>query len=203
MRKITVNLLALLLTGLGSSTVYGQKTGILNMQQVILGVDEGKKERGLLEGEIRAKQSELQEQKAMLDKMNREWKEKAPLLSEQARLKKQQEFQEKFVELRNAEMRFQGEIKRREAQATQKIALKVQKIVEEQAKLRKLDIVHETNSSGILYIKDPVDLTKEVIDTYNERHKVASASSKATKSSNTPPSKMDLTKKENKSTKLN
>ena len=73
------------------------KYGVVDMQQVILSVEEGKAARAQLEGEIKAKESELQKQKEELDKMNNEWKNQAALLSEDARMKKQQEFQEKFL----------------------------------------------------------------------------------------------------------
>ena len=80
------------------------KFGVVDMQQVILSVEEGKTARSQLEAEIKAKESELGKQKEELDKMNNEWKNQAALLSEDARMKKQQEFQEKFMTLRNAEM---------------------------------------------------------------------------------------------------
>src|SRR4051794_13175511 len=95
--------------------------GVVDMQQVILSVEEGKAARAALEKEIKAKEAELQKSKEDLDKMNKEWKDQAALLSEDARLKKQQEFQEKFLALRNSEMEFQANIKRKEQKATQQI----------------------------------------------------------------------------------
>ena len=44
--------------------------------------------------------------------MNQDWKTQAALLSEQAKMKKQQEFQQKFMQLRNDEMKFQQTIKK-------------------------------------------------------------------------------------------
>ena len=137
---------------------------VVDMQAVILNVDEGKKARASLEKEIKAKEKELLGRKQELDKMNKDWKEQAPLLSEQARMKKQQEFQQKFMALRNDEMKFQGEIKRKEQLATQKIAVSVGKFVNDLAKNRGYEMVFEANSAGLLYLKNPADLTKEVID---------------------------------------
>lgn len=139
---------------------------VIDMQSVILNVEEGKAARAELEGEIKKKEAEFVKQKAELDKMNEEWKGQAAVLSESARMKKQQEFQEKFLELRNAEMTFQQEIKRREQKATQKIAMGVAKLVEDISKAQGFEAVFETNSAGLLYLKDPVDLTKEVIAAY-------------------------------------
>lgn len=145
------------------------KFGVVDMQQVILTVEEGKQARAALENEIKAKEAELMKAKEELDKMNAEWKNQSALLSEDARLKKQQEFQEKFLSLRNAEMEFQANIKRKEQKATQTIAVKVAQVVDSIARGKKLAAVFETNSAGLLYVDQPVDLTQEVITEYAKR----------------------------------
>ncbi len=145
------------------------KFGVVDMQQVILTVEEGKQARAALETEIKGKETELLKRKEELDKMNKEWKDQAALLSEDARMKKQQEFQEKFLSLRNDEMEFQQSIKRREQKATQQIAVKVAQVVDAMARQRKLAAVFETNSAGLLYLETPVDLTQDVISEYARR----------------------------------
>ena len=154
------------------------KYGVVDMQAVILNVEEGKTARAGLEKEIKDKEKELTKKKEELDKMNEEWKKQAPLLNEQARMTKQQEFQEKFMALRGEEMKFQNEIKGKEGQATQKIAITVTKLVNDLAKDRGLEMVFETNSAGLVYLKDPVDLTKEVVAAFEEESKKSKNSAK-------------------------
>ncbi len=151
----------------------GKKYGVVDMQSIILSVEEGKTARADLEKQIKSKEAEFMKQKDELDKMNNEWKNQASILSEEARMKKQQEFQEKFLALRNAEMEFQNDIKRKEQKATQSIAMKVAGLVEKMAKEKKLEAVFETNSAGLLYLESPADLTKEVIDRYAKDAKPA------------------------------
>lgn len=160
-----------LATGLLAQSALAEagKFGIVDMQQVILSVEEGKTAREALEKEIKAKEAELLKQKEELDKMNKEWKDQGPLLSEEARMKKQQEFQEKFLALRNAEMEFQANIKRKEQKATQQIAVKVAQVVDSIAKSKKLAAVFEANSAGLLYLDAPVDLTQAVITEYGKQ----------------------------------
>lgn len=163
---------AIVIAGLvAKSDVYASsgKYGVVDMQQVILTVEEGKTARAQLETEIKAKEAELNKQKQELDKMNKDWKDQAALLSEDARMKKQQEFQEKFLALRNAEMEFQANIKRKEQKATQQIAAKVAQVVDQIARNKKLVAVFETNSAGLLYLEAPVDLTQEVITEYGKK----------------------------------
>lgn len=151
-----------------AATAPKHRYGVIDMQSVILSVEEGKNARATLEKEIKTKETDLQKQKAELDKLNEDWKKQGALLSEEARMKKQQDFQEKFLALRNSEMEFQSEIKRKEQKATQQIAVKVAQLVEKMAKERNLDAVFETSSAGLLYIDNPVDLTKDVINKYGK-----------------------------------
>ena len=162
--------------GIGTLVAFGAeapKYGVVDMQAVILTVEEGKAARADLEKQIKEKEKELQKSKEELDKMNESWKSQASILSEEARMAKQKEFQEKFLALRNAEMEFQGEIKRKEQKATQAIAVKVAALVEKMAQEKKLTAVFETNSAGLLYLESPVDMTKDVIEKYGKEAKTA------------------------------
>jgi outer membrane protein len=145
--------------------------GVVDIQKVILSVDEGKAARAGLEKEIKAKEKEFITQKKELDKMNKEWTSQAALMSDDAKREKQMEFQEKFMALRNQEMKFQQELKQREAKVTQQIAVKVARMVNDMAKTRAVDIVFEANSSGLIYVKNPVDLTGDVIKLYDKKLK--------------------------------
>lgn len=168
-----------LLAVTGSINAYAAgKHGVIDMQAVILNVGEGKEARASLEKEIKSKEKDMMKEKQSLDKMNEEWKTQSAVLSEAARMKKQQEFQEKFLSLRNQEMEFQQDIKRKEQKATQTIAVKVAKIVEEMAKKKELEVVFEANTAGLLYVKEPVDLTKDVITQFEKTHKVGGAIAK-------------------------
>ena|GEM_PF-454784 len=156
----------------------GGKYAVVDMQAIILNVDEGKLARADLEKQIKEKEKDLMKKKEELDKMNQEWEKQAPLLNEQARMTKQKEFQEKFMSLRNEEMTFQNEIKGKEQAATQKIAVAVSKLVNDMAKQRGVEMVFETNSAGLLYLKDPVDMTKDVIAAFEASSKKGNTAKK-------------------------
>ena len=145
------------------------KYAVIDMQAVILAVDEGKAARAELETEIKKKEVEFKKKQEELDAMNKEWKSQAAVLSESAKYEKQQKFQEKFLEYKNLENAFQGEIKQKEQKATQKIAINVAQMVQELAKEKGYEAVFETNSAGLLFLKDPEDITKEVIGSYSKK----------------------------------
>lgn len=172
----------LLLVG-SQGSAFGELTaskyGVVDMQAVILNVEEGKSARSDLEKEIKSKEADFQKKKEELDKLNKDWQSKAALLTEEARANKQKEFQEKFMQYRNDEMAFRDEIKRKEQKATQGIAIKVAGMVEKMASEKKLEIVFETNSAGLLYVQAPLDMTKEVIDRYTKEKPKTPEKSKA------------------------
>jgi outer membrane protein len=157
-----------------SVNAFAAGFGIVDIQKVILSVEEGKSARANLEKEIKGKEKEFLSQKKDLDKMNKDWKAQAALMTEDARREKQVEFQEKFMALRNQEMKFQQELKKKEAEVTQMIAIKVAKMVNNMAKNKEIDVVFEANSSGLIYVKNPIDLTGDVIKVYDQEAKKVS-----------------------------
>lgn len=152
-----------------SSQALAAKYGIIDMQAVIMNVAEGKAARADLEKKIKSKEVEFNKKREELDKMNKEFQSQSALISEEARINKQKDFQEKFLALRNDEMSFREGIKRDEQKATQWIAAKVEGIVQKMAKDKGLEAVFEINNAGLLYLSQPVDLTKEVIDSYGKK----------------------------------
>lgn len=155
---------------LGCATLaQAAKYGVIDMQAVILNVDDGKAARADLEKKIKAKEAEFNKRRDELDKMNKDWQGQSALMSEEARVNKQKEFQEKFLALRNDEMAFRESVKGDEQKATQAIAAKVEGIVQKLAKEKGLEVVFEVNNAGLLYLSQPTDLTKDVISAYGKK----------------------------------
>ncbi len=171
MKNLTSVVMACVLSAVFATPSFAAKFGIIDMQAVILNVQEGKDARAALEKEIKGKEGEFTKRREELDKMNKDWQGQAALMSEEARMSKQKEFQEKFMSLRNDEGAFRDDVKKKEQKATQGIASKVEVIVQKMSKDKGLEIVFEVNSAGLLYINQPVDLTKEVIDQYSKAGK--------------------------------
>lgn len=179
MKRILVTCLFVASTQLSmTSFAHDEKSasefGVINMQKLILNVEEGKSARKNLEEEIKKKEQDFLKQKNELDELNKSWQSNAALLSNDAKMKKQKEFQEKFMALRNAEMGFQNEIKQKEQQVTQGIAIKAAQIVNDLAKKKHMKIVFEANSSGLVYVDNPIDLTDEVIKEFKQKSTVIS-----------------------------
>ena len=143
------------------------RSGVVDLQRVILTVKDGKTTREQLQKEIQDKEKEFSTKKAELDKLNKEFNDQVSLLSEDAKRRKQQEFQKKYMDFQSAESEFQQLMKQKEMKATQKITEKVSGIVTEMAKTDHFYQVVERQSSGFLYLQDAIDLTDDVISRYD------------------------------------
>ena len=146
-----------------------QKFGVVDLQDVILKVEDGKRAKAQLQKEVDKKEAELKKEKASIEKLGQD--AQAKYLSEDAKLEKQRELQERIVKYQKEGMDFQTELKKKEQEMTQKITQQVSGIVEEISKEKELTAVFELNSSGLLYLKESVNLTDEVIKRYNAKAK--------------------------------
>lgn len=160
-------------SGLAQATVTpttsnGIKVGVVDVQKIILTSEEGKAERTKLENEVKKKETELKGLESKLEAMAKEVQSQAALMTPQAREAKQKEFQTKLQELQTKKMQFGAEVKRKEQEATQKIAKKVALVVENIAKEKNIELVFEANSSGLMFVKNPVDLTADVMKLYTK-----------------------------------
>lgn len=157
------------------------KYAILDMQSVILSVEEGRVARSALEKEFEAKKEEVKKNFEELETMRKDWESKQALLSDQAKMKMQNEFQQKFVALRTKEMKYDQEMKQKEQEATQKIAINVAKLVQSYAKEKKYDAVFEQNTSGLIYVRDPENITSIIIEKYGKASDASKTAKKVEK----------------------
>ncbi len=142
------------------------KVGVLDVQRVILTVEEGKQARQKLEKLVRDKEEEFKKQREQLKKQIQELDSPASLLSKEARMEKEKELEKKKYDLMSAQGQFQEQVKGQEMQATQKIAITASKLSHEIAKKENFDFIFEAGSSGLIYAKNPVDITPRVISAY-------------------------------------
>ncbi|MBC61779.1 MAG: hypothetical protein CMP11_04915 [Zetaproteobacteria bacterium] len=173
MKVQAIRLLLALAVSFCTSGVYANKKsvdsfGVIDMQKVLLTVEEGKVESSRLEKEFREKEVEFKAKKEELDKLTEEYNSQASMLSDEAKMRKQKQIQEMMISFQKDQELVRMDLKRKEFDITQKLALKVAKITQEISKTKNLSLVYEKNNSGIIYAKEAYDLTDEVIEKYNK-----------------------------------
>lgn len=153
-----------------SAFAQSLKVAYVDLQEALNKVDEGKKAKNRLKKDFDKKQKQLDAAQNELMKMQKEFEEGAMMLSEDAKRKKAVEFQQKMVTLQQTYVKLQGELAQAEAKETKKIFDKMGKIIEEIAKEKGYDLVLERTESAILFAKDDMNLTDELIKRYNAKH---------------------------------
>ena len=148
-----------------------QKIAFVDMPKALQTVEAGKKARASLEKEANSKKKSLQDEDAQIKKMIDEFKKKSLAMSDDARMKKQQEIQERAMRFEELKMRTQGELEQKQAELAEPIVNKLRDILSELAKSKGYTAVIEKNKNVVLYSLDKDDLTNELIERYNKANK--------------------------------
>jgi len=161
------------------------KMAFVDMQSAILQTEEGKAARAKIEKDAGEKRKDLLNQQNELKKMDEDFQAQMSVLTDEAKMTKQKEFQSKFQALRNAQMTFEQDVRQKELQETQKIFQNMSHVIEDISKKKAYDAVFERGSGALLYAAHIDDITAEVVSLYNSRHKSkAKTSSKPAKTLN-------------------
>jgi outer membrane protein len=144
----------------------GVKLGSVDIQKVLLNSDAGKEAKEQLagkankyEGEKNTKEEELKKLKAALEKQN-------VLLSESARGAKEKDYQQKLKEYQRFLKDAQDDLQAKNDELTNRIIEQIVKIIQNYGRKNGYTIIFVKND-GMVYLDDKVDLTDEVLKTFN------------------------------------
>lgn len=155
------------------------RMGVVDFQQALNGVEEGKKAKAKLKKEFEGKQKDIEKRKADLEKRQKvleDYQGKAasgllkPEKMEEGR-KLEAEFRKKFEEYTKLVQDSQKNISQKEMDATRGILQKLRDMVVDLGRKEGFSMVLEKNESGLLYAASYTDLTEKLIQTYNKKYK--------------------------------
>jgi len=145
------------------------RIAVVDMQECIRTVDEGKKAKTQLEKDLAQKQKEMKDEEAAIRKAGEEFKKQSLVLSDEARMKKQGEIQEKIVRFQEKQQRAQGELQHKEQTLLEPVVKRLKTVVADLAKKKNYTMVLEKAENVVLFSLEKDDLTKEVISTFNAK----------------------------------
>ena len=148
------------------------KLGYVDLQRALKEVGEGQAAKAALEkeaskrkSEFDAEQNKLRDDKAILDKQG-------AMMSEEVRNQKFTELQKRLFELTQKAEKLQAEMAQMEQRELKKIFEKMDPIIAQIAQREQLTLVFEKTDSGLVYAPPSLDLTNELVRTYNAQYKV-------------------------------
>src|SRR5437870_6434875 len=164
MRRLML-VLALTLAARASSAQT--KIGYVDVQRAVQEVEEGKAARARLKSELDQKRANLDQKRASLEQVKADYDKQAPVLSEDAKRKKQEDLQKAFIEAQNAAGQMQEELSGKEQEAMQGISKRLVQVVAEVSDKESFTFV--LDKAALLYAPAASDVTNEVVRRYNER----------------------------------
>jgi outer membrane protein len=162
----TVVSFALGLALLAPTLARADKFAVVDLQRALEETEDGKKAKAKLKSDFERKQKELDEKQEEIKKMKDALDKKKNIMKPEALQKEEQELQTRFVELQQIYARLQRDLAQKEQDATRGIFAKLQAVVGKIAQTNGFDVVLERNSA-VVWGKDSLDITNEVIRRYN------------------------------------
>lgn len=153
-----------------ASTAFAQdmKIGYVDLQRALSEVSEGKKAKARLKKDFDAKQRKLTAKQEDVKKLKQSLESGAQMMTDDAKRKKAMQLQQQMAELQQLYMEMQRDLAQKETKATQKIFKKMEKILNKIAAEKNYDLILEKTESSVLFAKDSMDLTDELIKRYDK-----------------------------------
>jgi outer membrane protein len=143
------------------------KLGYVDLQRALNETEDGRKAKAGLKKVFDAKQKELDEQQEDFKKAKEDLDKKRTLMNADLVRQKEQELGAKFEKVQQSYLRHQKDLQEKEGEVTQKIFERMQRIILKIAASENFTMVLDKTQAGIIFAKQHLDLTNEVIRRYN------------------------------------
>lgn len=147
------------------------KVGLVNFQQALNEVEQGKTAKAALKSEFDAKQKKLDLQQEELKKLQQEAEQQKAVLSQEAMAGKQKAFGDKYMELQKSMASYREDLMNKEAKMTGQILKNLKSIVADIGQKEDYTLIIESSQDAVLYAQAKEDLTGRVVSIYNQKFK--------------------------------
>jgi outer membrane protein len=157
---------------LSSVALADLKVGYVDLQRALGEVSEGQQAKAKLKGEIDKKKAEFEGEQKKLREDGMVLDRQASAMSEEVRIEKMKQLQGRVMQISEKGQKLQVEFVEKERTELKKIFDKMDPIVAAIAKREGLAMVFEKTDSGLVFAESNLDLTNELVRTYNEKYPV-------------------------------
>ena len=151
------------------SPIYAEKIAYVDLDQILIASEEGKKAKTQFDKEVKVKEEELKKLEDALKKKAEEFEKKKTILNPEGQKQEEKNMQMEFMRLQQMRQKYFEEMKEREKQLLSPLVERVRKIIEHTAAAEKYSFVFEKKASFIIYADDKLDLTSMVVKKLNEK----------------------------------
>lgn len=167
---IRMSLLAVgLLASTGVATAQELKVGIVDLDQAINATDQGKKARDELQGKQKQAESQLKPMYERGKALAEEIQSKRFVLSEDALRQKQLDLAEIQSDVQAKTAELQGQFKVDYERLVGPLRAKLLGIISDLANEQGFTLILEHNMPGLVYSKEALDITDQVVQRFNKK----------------------------------
>ena len=151
------------------------RVGVIDPQAVIEKSKAGSRALATLKEHAQAREALLKNDQKELEKLQNELKNGGKTLEDSDRKRKQERFTKKLQDFQKRGQEFQVELNQKQKELVQEYMKKIQQATSIVAKRHGFDVVIDKGSENtlkiVLYNRDGLDLTTEVVKEFNKRFK--------------------------------
>jgi len=164
MKKI---ILAVLLVFVASTAFAAGGVAFIDLQKALNLSNAGVKAKAEIGQQVKKFEAKVAAEQEALKEMKKKLEDQAILLSDDARAKKEREFQQRAKEFQRFAKDIQEELQQKDADFTKRIIDEILKVTRKLGKDKGYGVVLEKSESSVIYGDPSVDLTDDVIKAYN------------------------------------
>lgn len=155
------------------------KAAYVDLQRAIQETDEGKAAMTRLKAWVESKEKQVEKEKTAFQSEVDAFQKQSATMEEKARGAKEQELQKKYLELAQKAEKARGEMAEQQRKELGNVMPKMEQLLGQIAQREGLTMVFDKSSSGLAWAPASLDLTNELIRTYNSQFKATKGAPKA------------------------
>ncbi len=174
MKRLAILIFALIVVGFSSGMALaekGCKIGVIDMQAFQEKSVAFQKIKQKLRQKLQALQKKLDKEKQELMRLEDELRKQSMMLSLDAKETKKKELEKKRRYYKYLYEEYAHEMKDAEREAWRAVGKEIEKVVEEIGKKKGFTIILDRRTMGLIYYKDEIDITDEVVKAYDKINK--------------------------------
>ncbi len=154
-----------------SPAAAAEKTGFVNVQEVMVTSNAGKKETDDIKKSVDKTKAIIKERENELTKLKDELEKQRPLLKEDALKEKELAYQKKLRDYQLLVKDSNEELQAKEQEILKKMIPEILKLVQSIGEKEKYGLIVDESQVPIVYHAKENDITKRVIDEFNKTYK--------------------------------
>jgi outer membrane protein len=169
----------------------GAKIGTININSAILYSNEGQRDFQAMQKNFEPKQNQLKAQNDEIDQLKKQLNTQGGTMNDDAKANLQRQIEQKQKTLERGQQDFQEEVTNQENEIAQRILQKMAPVVQKYAQDNHFELIIDTSNQWpqgpVLWQSGQIDITKQVVDTYNAQSGVAAPAARTNSPSGTRP----------------